>query len=131
MNQAVNEWPSFFPDDTPPLDAAPAGGIAYRLVDTIPSKPIDFLSHCELNPRKNYDSKQIACGVSFHKNFADAKKTCKRYRALRQKRIAIGELQDCYGVMKETPSKISQSHLTVWFRSNANPHVTFAEEASP
>ncbi len=125
MSSTPELWPSFFPVDTPPTDTEAALGQAYRLVDSIPSSSSDFLSVYQLTPERNFSSLSMACGVSFHTDLEDARKTRQRFKPLREKRVSVGQLIPAHGVMQPTPAKEAPSHLTVWFYVNAEPHNSF------
>lgn len=125
----VSEWPSFFPKDVPPADAVDAEGRAFRLVRGIPSAPGDFLSTFEENPgREHGDHFWMACGASLHTKLEGSQKTRQRYKPLRERRIAVGVLNAEHGKMKPTPG-FHPSHITVWFRVGATPHLSFVDDA--
>src|SRR5438876_803885 len=109
-------WPDFFPHGVPPPDAIVAIGRAFRLVSAIPSTAADFRSSYEEAPHRDYGASfWKACGTSFHSDIDDSRKTRARFKALRMKRIAVGELRPEWGVMMASPTALSKSHLTVWF----------------
>lgn len=130
MDQGNPEWPAFFPEGTPPADSTPAEGQVYRLVDSVPSTPLDFKSNYEKWPTIEYDSIEEACGVSFCRDSADLRRRQRRFKKLRGKKIAQGVLHPHYGLMKETPRYAHDSHITVWFRVGATPEESFVVEAA-
>lgn len=127
MSTADSEWPAFFPDGVPPETATAASGVAYRLVRQLPPDKSDFRSSHEENPKRDFgEDFWMACGVSFHKRLADARRTRARFKPLRKRMIARGTLRSEFGVMLRTGSG---SHLTVWLRKGVTPHESFTENA--
>ena len=122
MSARTEVWPSHFPIGVPPSDATVPSGWLFRLVDTLPPSAEDFKSHFELYPGRDWGVGIVqAHGVSFHADVADSEKVRRRFKPLRNKRIARGQLTAHHGRMKKTPST-ETSHLTVWFLAGAAPY---------
>ena len=121
----MSDWPEFFGHDTPPDGSTPASGSVYRIVKQLPPKPTDFKSYVELYPEKDFGAKRWqACGVSFHQDYSDSEKIYQRYPGFKKNAVIVmGDLLTAWGLMKATPSGNERSHLTVWFRSDAEPHT--------
>lgn len=126
--KTVSRWPAFFPEGVPPEDSVPATGIAYRLVRTIPPRGEDFCSTLEERRDHNFTGEHLvnACGTSFHTNLQASRRTRKRYRGLRDRKIATGELTTRMGRQKPT---YTPGHLTVWLFVDAQPHLAFVTDA--
>lgn len=125
-----SEWPSFFPNGIPPAGARVASGQAYRIVRTIPPLPTDFRSTYEDDvdrlghPRDSTDPSLY--GTSLHLSLAGSVATRKRFPPLRGRRIATGTLVPRHGQMSEADAR---SHITVWFKVEAQPHRDFSVDA--
>lgn len=126
-NEAQSSWPEFFPQDVPPSHSVAAKGQVYRLVDTIPPSAADFRPAYQETPQRNFGQDLWkACGLSFHRDLEDSRRTRSRYKALRQKHIVVGVLVPSFGRMLSTPSVVSPSHVTVWLYRDALLHPHFA-----
>jgi hypothetical protein len=115
-------WPNFFPDGCPPIEAWPATGVFYRLVEPGGPSPRDFLSRRELRPDEPVDHPCEACGLSGYRDPADFARLRRRFPPLRRKRIARGELHAGLGLMKKT---FSDSHHTWWVMLGSQPWTCF------
>ena len=125
-SDATRTWPTFFPEDVPPHTAAAASGVAFRLVDSNPPTAPDFKSTFEEYPNRRFGGELWkACAASLYTQRSDSDRTRRRYKKLRNKMIASGELHAGLGVMLATPSSGSGSHLSVWFYREAQPHLEF------
>lgn len=128
----MDEWPAYYPENVPPPDAIDTSGIAYRLVSTLPPSNSDFKSTYEKDPNNDYgDGLWMACGASLFTDIEGVLKTRKRFRPLRKKKIAVGEMVVSLGKMKNTtPGKNShKSHITVWFRLSSEPEKYINHDA--
>jgi len=125
----METWPSFYPENVPPDDAHDTVGVAYRIVDSIPPQRSDFKSTYEENPRDYGDDLWKACGTSLHTEIEGARKTRARYPKLREKMIVTGEMVESLGKMKQTPSKLSVTHITAWFKLNSDPENYIKDNA--
>jgi hypothetical protein len=125
------QWPDFFPKGIPPSTAAAAAGKAFRLVKTLPPVDSDFLSTYEECPGRKVDNDidGMLFGVSFHRNLECSEKARRRYKALRNRYIAMGTLRNDHGVCKQTPSSSGPSHLTVWRFEKSLIHPDFILDA--
>lgn len=114
----METWPENFPPDCPPTDAEPASGQYYRLVANDPPKESDFYSHLDWQERgrfrgREWPDRRIAAGVSVFKVRAEAEKLKAAVPAMRNKKIALGDVTGS-GRMKNTPSHTGPSHHTWW-----------------
>lgn len=100
---------SHIPENCPPEDARMSSGQVYRMVKEAPS-PEDFLSFRELKPDKAY----LCCFV------------CLRVPRFRKMNVALGELDENQGKMKNTPSRLHESHHTWWLAEDIEPWTFFA-----
>lgn len=113
-----SQWPSWYPPVCPPLDAVPAVGIFYRLVDD-PASESDFKSVRELadeGKKKRYwsadeECSAVACSVFAEQN--DAESTRASIGSLRAKKVARGDVSGS-GKLKASPSARSKSHHDWW-----------------
>lgn len=123
-------WPADFPVGVPPRDAVPARGTAFRLVKSIPPTADDFLATIveHPNPSRQYEGDDLvnAHAASFHTDLEASKRTRKRYKGLRERRIASGVLVAEFGVQKPT---YGPGHLSVWLYEQARPHPSFVKDA--
>lgn len=120
------QWPDYFPENVPPAEAKPAAGRSYRLVNQIPPTPEDFQSTYEDDRARDFGEMfWMACGTSLYTNVQDSIKVRARYKALRKKLVAVGDLSPPMGMMQATPSRAAATHLTVWFCTTATPHESF------
>ena len=125
MNQAVSEWPTFYPPNTPPADAVITFGPAFRLVTNDPPLREDFCSTYEESPKRHFPDTQsycLACGTSHFAELKDIQKKRNLFPKLRSKKIAEGQLHSSLGVMLST---FEPSHFTVWYRYTSNPQGVF------
>lgn len=121
----MSEWPAYFPDNTPPVDATPASGLSFRLVDNNPPERSDFKSTYEEFAKRKYTSESEfinACGTSHFGQLDDIKRKKRLFPKLRNKHIAKGELFPELGKMKQT---FEPSHFTVWYKLSALPQTIF------
>lgn len=88
------KWPAFYSEGAPPDDSVPANGIAYRFVRVIPPCREDFQATLEDPRGRTFIGEELvnACGTSFHTNLEASRRTRKRYKGLRNRKIATGEL---------------------------------------
>jgi hypothetical protein len=116
----MTTWPEWFPENCPPATAAPATGTFYRLVEEETVTRDDFRSVRELlrlglKSRQYWsdeeESNAVACSV--HAVIDDAEKTRKSIGALKNRRIAQGEI-DGDGRVLHTPSRLTHSHHSWW-----------------
>ena len=126
----VLRWPADFPEDCPPEEANPAGGVYYRIVKTDPPEPGDFVSIYYLNRRRATDmvrhGLETQCtlmGLSVYADANDAVWNARRYHNLGDK-IARLTLGADAGEMLPTP-RDGNSHHTWWQADGYNP-VAFA-----
>jgi hypothetical protein len=122
--EAQANWPPEFPDGVPPDAAKPAQEIAYRLVNMIPPTRGCFRSTIEEFPARKFGPDKIAFayGTSMYVKYEACKKTKERYKGLRAKQIAIGQLSPDMGA---TMPSFGPHHITVWFYLKAQPHLAF------
>ena len=120
-------WPAFFPPGVPPADATPATGIAFRLVRALPPLADDFRATVEEFPERLYEGEDRvnACATSFHTHIEASQRTRKRYKGLRERRIARGLLVADLGAQKLTGGA---AHLRVWLFVEATPHLVFTTD---
>jgi hypothetical protein len=122
------QWPSFFPPNVPPKEAAPAEGYAFRMVKSIPPSESDFLSTIEEYPDRDIPDDKIVMsyGVSFFRQLECIKKKRERYKPLRNRHIVAGTLENRHGFQLSTGEK---SHLTVWRYQKSHIHPDFTIDA--
>lgn len=118
-------WPDYFPDSCPPLQARKDEVKVFRLVDNTPPSSNDFRPTIIEHPHRDFKSEDlcIACGVSVFKKLEDALNRRRRFKPLRDKRIAIGTITQDDGLILET---CSDSHMTWWLQTDS-PHKDFQE----
>ena len=109
------DWPAHYPENCPPRDARPAGGLAYRLTHD-PVELEDFLSLRERKPEIRLPDPIQECrasGLSVFRDIEDARRLRRRVPHFRNKQnaIAVGQLSPEFGLMKAT---YSRSHCTWW-----------------
>lgn len=133
------QWPSHVPNECPPDSAEVPNGVVFRTVANNPPKPSDFLAYIEEHPDGVYavmphpihgvSSRFRASGVSVSRDYAHATKLAigqrDRIPALRNAKIASGELTAAMGAVKATPSKANPSHVTWWIPLGVNPCDAF------
>ncbi|MCZ4520729.1 hypothetical protein O4220_19645 [Rhodococcus ruber] len=111
------EWPSHYPNQCPPADAAPAEGVFYRLVDELPPTGDDVLSHMQIKldgrrfQDRNFDDECMASGLSLFNDDAPLLKKRAKLPALRKKMLAKGDISGP-GKIKQSGADIS--HYTWW-----------------
>ncbi|MFD6064522.1 hypothetical protein [Rhodococcus wratislaviensis] len=112
------EWPAHYPSQCPPVDAEPAVGTYFRLVDAAPPTGEDILSHVELKNaglrfrNRDFGNEQcIASGFSIFDTQFAAERTRSAVGPLRKKRIAKVDVSGS-GVVKQTGG--NTSHHTWW-----------------
>lgn len=118
------EWPEEFPHACPPGDATEPTGRVIRLVRDDPPVPSDFQSVALEQPHRSWNSADEECrahGLSVHRDPSDAEAVMRRFASMRNRRLAIADITDAGGLMKPTPSRLSQSHITWWLPLNALP----------
>lgn len=124
------EWPDYYPSDCPPVEAVDAVGGFFRLVQGETVVEADFeslLSQAFRGARRTppAGTEIMAAGVSIQKAQADAEATRKRVPALKNRRIAQGQI-DGEGKLMHTPSKTALSHHTWWRPIGDRAWSTFA-----
>jgi hypothetical protein len=124
MCLAEKKWPEFYPDNTPPIEAIATEGQSFRLVDNHPPTRADFKSTFEEYPRRKLTGAKLvlACGTSQFRDLQDIKKKRDLFPALRNKLVAIGDLQPELG---KTMNTFEPSHHTVWYICSAQPQMLF------
>jgi hypothetical protein len=117
------DWPDYFPTNCPPQNARSDNLKVYRLVDSDPPNQDDFIPNKLLYPHIDYTGETLclACGISVDKTLDGIKRTRKRFRVLRNKKIAVGTIKPNDGVILETGSG---THVTWWVQTKT-PHVSF------
>lgn len=120
---ADTDYPDFYPEECPPADAPPAGGTVFRLVrGTVPS-PSDFVPVAIENPsRLTAKTRCLGCGLTVFREVADVEQLQKRVAGHRDKRVAVGTLDEAAGVLKPTGKP---SHHTWWVRRGFDPVSCF------
>lgn len=113
------------PDNCPPEDALVTSGTVYRMVDGDPSAE-DFLSFRELKPDKAYPSECVAGGLSVYADAEGIRRLRARIPRFRRMSVATGELNTTHGKMKNTPSRLHESHHTWWLAINIKPWTFFS-----
>ena len=116
-------WPEYYPENCPPNEARKETLEVYRLVDNNPPVKKDFLPSIIEYPNRQFPDICLACGVSVFTDIRGTKRTKKRYKALRNKKIAKGKIFKDDGLILETLSKY---HITWWLQTE-EPHITFTE----
>lgn len=118
------EWPDFYPENCPPVEAEPASGTVYRLVQHDPAQAKDFETPWE-EYRKQFEPPTIEnCGLSVHTDPQDSKKLRNRIKKFRKRQIAEGQLNPTLGVTQRTPS-LEKSHHSWWVPLGTEPWVVF------
>ena len=114
---AMSSGPSFpptFPQGCPPADAAPAGGMVFRIASNDPPLEDDFLSAAELGrqpPAKLTRSQTCRRhALSVYRSIDDARHHVKVFPGT-GRFIAAGTLAPEYGVTKDTPNPTHPSHV--------------------
>ena len=117
------DWPDYFPKNCPPQNARRDNFKVYRLVDNDPPCQNDFIPKKLLYPHINYTREILclACGISVDKTLDGIKRTRKRFRVLRNKKIAVGIIKPNDGFILETGGG---THVTWWVQTKT-PHVSF------
>ena len=117
------DWPDYFPKNCPPQNARRDNFKVYRLVDNDPPCQNDFIPNKLLYPHINYTREILclACGISVDKTLDGIKRTRKRFRVLRNKKIAVGIIKPNDGFILETEGG---THVTWWVQTKT-PHVSF------
>jgi hypothetical protein len=110
-------WPSHFPAQCPPAQAAEVSGSIYRFINGRAPLSKDFLSHYERDPGKEWGNTECnARGLSVLRSIEDCAQMRKGVPAMRKKRIAVGTLSGGVGLIAKTPSNTCEGHCT-WWRS--------------
>lgn len=99
--------------------------VVYRLVGNIPPSQIDFLPTKIEQPEREFKPHEVcaSCGVSVFRNVQDLIKKRSRFKPLRNKKIARGQITKSDGLVLET---FGPSHMTWWLQT-MSPHVNFVE----
>lgn len=121
-----SEWPEFFPKlDCPPSAARRDEITVFRLVSSLPPAASDFLPTCVEHPHRTFATDQhcVSCGVSVFRDMRDAAAMRLKFKPLRDKKIAKGQITPVDGFVLETGRP---SHMTWWLQTPA-PHASFAE----
>jgi hypothetical protein len=121
----MDNWPEYFPRKCPPADARRDDIKVFRLVAESPPSPADFRPTVVEYPHRNFESDKCcaACGVSVFRDVNDIIKKMGRYKALRDKKIAVGRISQEDGLVLET---FEASHITWWLQT-LNPHLSIVE----
>ncbi len=114
------EWPDFYPENCPPVEAEPASGTVYRLVEHDPPQKEDFLSTWEEFPGRFSEPTTINSGVSVCTDLQDIDRLKKRYGHLRNRKTAKGELNPQLGKIQRSQG-FTNSHVTWWIPVGAEP----------
>ena len=126
VNPVTPLWPSDFPDDCPPEEAAPANGVYYRIVKADPTQLSDFVSVYHLDRCRA--EALITCGaitqcelmgLSVYADLTDAERRAERYPQLGNK-IARLSLEPHTGAILSTPRN-RDSHHTWWTTDGYSP----------
>jgi hypothetical protein len=118
-------WYEDFPAECPPTEAREDDVLVYRLVSSVPPTASDFLPAKAEHPERNFKPDEVcaACGVSVFRSVQDIIKKQSLYKALRSKKVAIGQITCADGLVLET---FKPSHMTWWLRTST-PHSNFTE----
>ena len=123
------EWPHFYPENCPPMEAQPASDKVYRLVRSDPAQEKDFKALFEENPQRFKSEPDpkicIGCGLSVHTDLQDSERLRKRVRKFKNRQIAEGELNPTFGMIQHTPSSNFKSHHTWWIPIESEPWIIF------
>lgn len=122
------QWPDFYPENCPPVEAEPASGTVYRLVKHNPPRAEDFLSTWEEFPGRFPEPNIKISGVSVYTDPKDIPRLFERLKNrighLRNRKTAKGELNPTLGVIQHTPS-FEKSHHTWWIPIGTEPWLVF------
>lgn len=123
------EWPDFYPANCPPVEAEPASGTVYRLVQNNPPRAKDFRTPFEENPGRFNNKPTIKnCGLSVHTDMQDSERlheVTKMIPRFKNSQIAEGELNPTLGLIQHTPSSKYKSHHSWWVPIGTEPWVVF------
>lgn len=119
-------WPADFPEDCPPEEANPAGGVFYYVVKNDPPEPSDFISlyHrdrelAEKRVRRGASLCQTM-GLSTYADENDAVRCAREFPKIGN-RIARLTLEPDAGNVQYTPSGSFTSHHTWWLAEVYDP----------
>ena len=118
------EWPDFYPENCPPVEAEPASGTVYRLVRNDPAQVEDFLSTWEEFPGRFPEPTIKNSGLSVYTDLQDIERLKKRVKQLRNRKTAEGELNPTLGFILWTRAA-EISHHTWWIPIGAKPWLIF------
>jgi hypothetical protein len=122
------QFRAHLPLDCPPSDATSPNMEVYILVSD-PIDKQDFLSQDEKNPGKFSGNPVLYCqsgGLSVFTDAEGAELARNVSRGLRHKKLAVGQLCNNSGIIKNTPSqRTGDTHHTWWINSNINPCALF------
>lgn len=115
------DFPEHYPEQCPPFEATNADGVVYRLTKTHVLDKLDFCSHYELRPDKDWGD--MACqarGLSVFPSVEACEEIKKKIPSIRKnnKGIATANLNNNHGKFANTPSTNSKRHMTWWVSSN-------------
>lgn len=121
----MDSWPDYFPHECPPAEARRDNVEVFRLVAGTPPSQADFMPTIVEFPHRDFTSDQCcaACGVSVYRDVKDIIRKRKQYKALRDKKIAVGRISHEDGLVLET---FEPSHMTWWLQT-VTPHLSFVE----
>jgi hypothetical protein len=128
FNSELMQFRAHLPLDCPPSDATSPDMEVYILVSD-PIDKQDFLSQDEKKPGKFSSNPILYCqsgGLSVFTDAEGAKLAQNVSRGLRHKKLAVGQLCEHSGIIKNTPSQTTgNTHHTWWVNSNINPCTLF------
>jgi hypothetical protein len=126
MKKTLRRFPSYFPDGCPPDAATDVEKELYRLCESSPPTPEDFISFYLRDPYK-YKNICQAYGLSVFDSEDACKKACDKVPRLRKKYKyrSRGFNTPDRGKILATPSKAHSQHITWWVYEGVEPHTFF------
>lgn len=116
------EWAEDLPKDCPPLDAIIANNndIFFRAVSIFPPIEHDFYSPKKLQPDKHFRNECEAKALSMFSTLEGCQRL-RKYSFFRNHTIVSLILGEESGLIKESPSPISETHYNWWLAAGFNP----------
>jgi hypothetical protein len=118
------QWPDFYPENYPPVEAEPASGTVYRLVRHNPAQAEDFKSTWEEFPGRFPEPTIRNSGASVYTDPQDIERLKRRIPQLNDRKTAKGELNPTLGLIQRTEA-VEKSHVTWWIPIGAEPWLVF------
>lgn len=127
-SNVTHNWPSYFPNNVPPVSAYPPSSVFYRITNKTPPSNRCVLSEYQKNPDSltELDGLHLICAyaLSLQSTLEGAKIAVGRFKnSLRKRYIAKASLDGNVGVIMQTFQ--DNNHHTLWAFDKVEVHTLF------